>query len=86
MSAYKIQAKKTYIVMGEEFDTLEEAQAYAECGHHADIIQAYLDSVEPNMELSDRARQANATRDRRAIRAFLEWAEDCGYRITGENL
>lgn len=74
-----IERKVTYIVAGREFTDKAEAEAYEQGGEFAYVLDAYLDSC--GYDTGTRGGRSLATRTRREILAFLQWAQDCGLSL-----
>lgn len=74
-----IERKVTYIVAGREFTDKAEAEAYEQGGEFADVLDDYLESCGYNS--GARGGRSLATRTRREVLAFLQWAQDCGLAL-----
>lgn len=60
---------------GTTFDTKAAMKAYEEAGPHAEIIDAYLETIEIG-DMSERAELAQLTRTRNILRDFLAWQDE----------
>lgn len=74
-----IERKVTYIVAGREFTDKAEAEAYEQGGEFADVLDSYLESC--GYDITTRGGRSLATRTRREVLAFLQWAQDCGLSL-----
>jgi hypothetical protein len=81
----QIESKRVYVVDGHEFETIEEAQTYAQTGGEwGELITAYLEDRGINGEA--RGDKNVRTRTINILRDFLDWQRETANAETEENI
>ena len=81
----KIESRRVFFVDGEEFDTIEAAQDYAQTGGEwGDVISAYLDDRGIGGE--GRGDKTVRTRTVNILRDFLNWRREMDNAEAEENI